>query len=216
MATPGEAFLARDEKSGILVLCEPSSNPLPEDRSQHPPPISSVKEMFRNGQPFHPDRLASLVGLDLTQQHAYELLERMLRLRSSIRAILPRIERHKDTPTTHTNPCIDMLDAEMFETDAELRIIAHDVICARHSAVLDELAYILNTEDDDGQDMFPLWPESWQSKFASVSMDFAEEDPVPLSDAFGESLHTAYRALSHDVERVARLLTLGLGTEELW
>jgi hypothetical protein len=216
MATPSEAFLARDEESGNLVICEPSSNPLPEDRSQHPPPVSSVKEMFRNSQPSHLDRLASFVGLDLTQQHAYELLERMLKLRSSIRAILPRIEKHKDTPTPHTNPCIDMLDAEKFETDAELRIIAHDVICARHSAVLDELLYILNTEDEDGQDMFPLWLEAWQSKFASVSMDFSEEHLVPLSDAFGEALHSAYRAHSHDVERVAHLLTLGLGTEELW
>jgi hypothetical protein len=216
MATPGEAFLARDPRFGHLVLCGPSSELPAEDASKYAPPASIAKGILRNGQPFHPDRFASIMGFDFTQQQAYDLLERLLWMRSSIETVLSHIEKHKDTPTTDVNPCVDMLDDEVFKTDSELTIMTEDIICARHSAVVKGLSYMLTTENEDGEERLPLWPVVWKDDFLSISTDFVENHPVPLCDPSDEGLEDAYKALFLDVEWAVSLMTLGLGTEELW
>jgi hypothetical protein len=180
MATIGddEAFLAYDALSGYLMLCAATS-PLPrEDPSRYAPPASVTKEIFRNRQPFHPLHVAYIMDVSFTQQHAYELLEQLIFMQSSIRTILSSVEKHKHTPITDSNPCVDMLDGDTFETDSELFIAAQDVIRARNSAVLGNLSYILKVEDEDSEEIPPLWPVSWMGLFHSISNDFAGEHTV--------------------------------------
>jgi hypothetical protein len=109
-----------------------------------------VKEIFRNGQPFHHDRVATVMGPEISQSVTYELLEHLFWLRPSINKIPACIEKHQGTLLSHTNPCIEMLDDEIST--------AQDVIVARHASVLQGIANLLDAP----------WPEKWESDFSSI------------------------------------------------
>jgi hypothetical protein len=213
------SYFARDPHSGGLILTVPSSNLPPLAMPDAALQKFRVDSILRNKAPFNPEYTASILGVRLTQKRAYDILMHLLRMRSSLKAILLYLEdAAKSDFEDEAELCIGILN-----DGPEHQIVsAQDVVFARHASLVDNMASLIGSKSS-------LWPSEWAAEFPIMVEDVLELRLRKLFDGYGTprrgcvhpdltspDTRNGYMALSGDVEMGVGVLVRALGTEEIW
>jgi hypothetical protein len=231
-----DPYFALDPSSRFVIIRGANSTLPPVAVEEHSAPRLNVEDMFRDGRPFLPSYTARILGARLSQDHAYDILQNLLWMLSSIRIIGAYIdEDSEDQFIRFSDPCLEMLSRKpsMGETASSRwqdRIVAQDRICARHASVIHILSRLISAQDGDYEDTPPMWPREWEQEFPRITSDFMDNHVQLIARnfrfdygtvwnrksheaLFGSKLQFVYKFLSQDVEKAVEVLVKTLGTK---